>query len=379
MKWTALLIFLAMIFSGCIHPRIPRTVTDNTSAAALSRDTGSLRSMERAVRNSLDALSKLDNREKVNLGYITLTTGDLVETLATFLEILHQSSDLEDLRAMIREHFELYEIPEPVTFTAYYEPVLRGSLVKTARFRYPLYRTPEEIRSHGSQSSPSPGGDETVIYHSRETIDSRGALEGRNLELVYLEDPVERFFLHVQGAGSVHLTDQRVLRVQYDGSNGRPYTSIGKALIDEGKLLPEEGSLPGIKRYLLGHPDEMDRVMHINERYIFFKITQTGTQGVQDVELTPYRSLATDPEVIPIGSLLFYRTEFPLFDSEGKLTGWQERSAFGVSQDVGDAIRGPFRADIFTGEGRIAAATAGHLKTKGKLYVLLRKPSFPAQ
>ena len=355
------LVWLLTIFAGCVRGPVPGATLEKIATVPMAREERFIASMERAVANSLESLSRLSGEEVVSLGNRTLTTGDLMETLETFLAVLRQTSDGSNLWNRVGERFDFYEVPAPVTFTAYYEPAVTGSLVETDRFRYPLYQVPPEVAAGGAA-------------HTREAIDSQGVLAGRGLELVYLEDPVERFFLHIQGAGTVRLPGNQLLKVQYDGSNGLPYRSIGKILIAEGKLEPREGSLPGIKRYLQNHPEEMAGIMSLNERYIFFKASESGTQGVNDVELTPYRSLATDPAAIPIGSLLFYSTSFPEFDSQGTLTGWREKSAFAVSQDVGDAIRGLFRADIFTGGGALAEATAGHLKTRGKLYVLLLKP-----
>jgi len=276
---------------------------------------------------------------------------------------------MRDVYPVLKERFHLYEIPGPVVFTGYYEPVLEGSLVPSGRFRYPLYRCPEELkeaqRPPGSSPVPAP------LFYTRKEIDEEGVLAGRGLELLYLDDPVERFFLQIEGAGMIRLPGNRLIRVQYDGSNGRPYTSIGRVLIEEGKLSPEEATLPGIQAYLRRHAGERTRILNRNERYIFFKISNRPSQGVLDMVLTPYRSLATDPRFLPAGSLLFYRTSFPELDERGKVIGWKESGRFAVSQDIGKAIEGPRRADIFVGVGERAAFLAGRLKSKGKLFLLL--------
>ncbi|MDX1764499.1 MAG: MltA domain-containing protein, partial [bacterium] len=365
MRYALGVVCLLAVLAGCVHGPLSQRGLEKTETVPISREERFLASMERAVSNSLEALSRRSGEEPVSLGARVLTTEELIKTLEAFLEVLRQTPDGSNFWDRVGERFDFYQVPAPVTFTAYYEPLLTGSLVETDRFRYPLYKLPPEIEQERA-------------VHTREAIDSRGVLAGRGLELVYLDDPVERFFLHIQGAGTVRLPGNQLLNVQYDGSNGLPYRSIGKVLIDEGKLEPREGSLPGIKGFLESHPSEMERLMNLNERYIFFKASETGTQGVHDVELTPYRSLATDPAAIPVGSLLFYSTSFPEFGPQGRLTGWKEKSAFAVSQDVGDAIRGLSRADIFTGGGALAEATAGHLKTQGKLYVLLLKPGQPS-
>jgi membrane-bound lytic murein transglycosylase A len=368
---------LFLFLLGCFPPR-PTGISLQKKALPplLHEDNGTRSSLEQAVQNTMSALATLDPAERVTIGDRTLTVRDLRETLSSFLDILDPSLDEKERAIRMGERFDLYEVPREVLFTGYYEPLLSGSLVPTDRFRYPLYRRPEELK----EKTFHPGGGNRgreEIYFSRKEIDEEGALRGRGLELVYLEDPVERFFLHVEGAGSIRLPDQRILQVQYDGCNNRPYRSIGKILIEEGKLASGDASLPGIKTYLNEHPADRDRILNLNERYVFFKITDRGSQGVLDMELTPYRSLATDPRFLPTGSLLFYVTRFPLFNPEGKLVDWREEAFFAVSQDIGEAIEGPLRADIYMGVGAEAAIRAGHMMSSGRIYVLLRKPDRP--
>jgi membrane-bound lytic murein transglycosylase A len=144
-------------------------------------------------------------------------------------------------------------------------------------------------------------------------------------------------------------------------------------LIDKGKLASEEASLPGIKAYLRGHPEEQEKSMNADTRYVFFKTAEGGARGVLDMLLTPFHSLATDPRVLPTGSLLYYVTPVPLLDSAGEVSGWREEAHFAVSQDIGEAIAGPLRADIYFGTGEAAAARAGQMMAKGRIYLLLLK------
>jgi membrane-bound lytic murein transglycosylase A len=219
-----------------------------------------------------------------------------------------------------------------------------------------------------------PFGGAPRAYYSREEIEQGGVLRGRGLELVYLDSAVERFVLHVQGAGDIRLPDGRVRHVQYDGSNERPYTSVGRILRDSGSLDPGEINLPRIKAYLHSHPGEAEQIMNENERYIFFRESDRGAEGVRDTLLTPYRSLATDPRVIPTGTVCYYEVPDPEFDVAGDPAGGGKRTGFAVSQDVGAAIRGPHRVDLYVGRGAQAERLAGHLKTRGRLYILMRKP-----
>ncbi len=384
MRHRNLFILLLIILPGCIPLHSPRTSGipfARTDAYPLLEETGPIESIKSAVQNSLVAVSRLEPGKQVIIGNRSCTARDLQETLSSFLEILSDAKDASDLNGRIIRKFDLYEVPGPVLFTGYYAPVLAGSLEPTGRFRYPLYLRPDDLIRKNSLPCLGiiPFFYENRGYFTREEIDTQGALSGRGLELLYLNDPVERFFLHVQGSGIIRLPDGSVVRVRYDGNNGRPYTSLGKVLINDGRLETNEVTLPAIKQYLRLHPGEQEEIMNRNERYIFFKTTETGPQGAGDVVLTPYRSLATDPAVIPPGSLCYYSTLFPLFNQAGEPMGWQEQAGFAVSQDTGEAIRGHQRVDIFLGEGDLAAETAGHLKSRGNLYILLKKDVDPHQ
>ncbi|PIS37732.1 MAG: hypothetical protein COT35_04450 [Nitrospirae bacterium CG08_land_8_20_14_0_20_52_24] len=382
MKRRRLFILFLMILQGCIPLHPPKTSGipfARTDAYPLMEDTGHLESIKSAVQNSLEAVSRLKPQDQVMIGNRSCTARDLQEALSSFLQILSDAKDASELNGRIRQAFDLYEVPGPILFTGYYSPLLQGSLKPTERFRYPLYRRPDDLITKNSPSCLGfiPFSSAKQGHFTRKEIDTQGTLSGRGLELLYLDDPVERFFLHVQGSGIIRLPDGSTVRVRYDGSNGRSYTSLGKVLINQGRLETHEVTLPTIKKYLRLHPGEQEEIMNRNERYIFFKTTEAGPQGAGDMVLTPYRSLATDPAVIPTGSLCYYSARFPLFNQLGEINGWQERGGFAVSQDTGGAIRGHQRVDIFLGEGDSAAATAGHLKSGGKLYILLRKDQDP--
>ncbi len=335
-------------------------------------------SLQNALQHSLDSLSGETPASSCLRPGGMNSRQESRETLSLFLEVLAGASHREDLRTEIARRFDLYVVAEPVLFTAYYQPLLAGSPVPTERFRYPLYRRPPDLSHQRKRpcvlgwlalsGAPRP-------YFSREEIDQGGALGGRGLELLYLDSTIERFVLHIQGAGDIRMPDGRVRHVQYDGSNGRPYTSVGRVLRDAGRLGPHEINLPRIKTYLRSHPGEAARVMSENQRYIFFWESARGAEGAGGTLLTPYRSLATDPRVIPMGTVCYYDLPVPEFDAAGDPSGLGRRSGFAVSQDVGAAIRGPRRADLYVGRGPEAERLAGHLRTEGQLYILRRKPA----
>ena len=199
-----------------------------------------------------------------------------------------------------------------------------------------------------------------------EEIDA-GALAGRGLELLWAADPVDAFFLHVQGSGRVIFPDGRVQRVGFAGSNGHSFYAIGRALIEEGIVSREESSMQKIRDWLRANPDKAREVMQRNARYIFFRtIDGDGPIGAQGVPLTPGRSLAVDSSLLPLGVPLWLDTTWPATDKPLR--------RLMVAQDVGSAIKGAVRGDFFWGSGEPALEQAGRMKQTGRYYLLLPKP-----
>jgi membrane-bound lytic murein transglycosylase A len=233
--------------------------------------------------------------------------------------------------------------------TGYYEPELTGSRIKDAAHPYPLYRRP-----------PNP------TAFDRAEIDG-GALAGQGLELLWVNDRVEAFFLQVQGSGRVRLADGEVVRVGFAGTNERPYASIGKAMVDAGIMTKEQASLQTIRAYLNAHPDEIDSWLHRNPRYVFFKEApadpNTGPLGALGVPLTPQRSIAVDPAVVALNLPVWLDTTVP-----GTNAPLQRLV---VAQDKGSAIKGPGRVDLFWGAGVDAEAMAGPMRQQGTYWVIV--------
>ena len=289
----------------------------------------------------------------------------------------------------LREKFRFYRsAAKEVLFTGYYEASLKGSLSQNPRFPYPLYRRPPdlvEVDPRDFSASPPPREFPRLIrgratpegrllpYYSRGEID-RGALAGKGLELAWVEDPVELFFLHIQGSGVISLEDGGEVRIHVAAQNGLPYKPIGRLFKERGLLKPEEISLQSLRAYLKTHPEERNAIFAYNPSYIFFETVTQGPLGATGVCLTPYRSLAIDPSLFPLGVPAYLETEEPLFDSQGRLLGWRRFSRLFISLDTGGAIKGPGRADIFTGFGERAEAIAGVMKQKGRLFFLAPSP-----
>lgn len=247
--------------------------------------------------------------------------------------------------------------------TGYHEPLLTGSLQRERPGQVPLYRRPPDIESAGAARYRLVDGRRTP-YPARSEIEKSGMLAGR--ELVWLDDPVEAFFLQIQGSGRVQLRDGSMLRVGFADHNGHQYRAIGAELIARGALARGEVDAPAIKAWLRANPDQARAVMHSNPRYIFFRELPTpadaGPPGSLAVPLTPMRSVATDPGFVPAGALLYLETRYP---DDGRPLA---RAV--LSQDRGAAIVGGVRADIFFGAGSEAERLAGLMKEPGRLWLL---------
>lgn len=268
----------------------------------------------------------------------------------------------------------------PGLLTAYFEPEYRGSRQPSPHYRVPVYRRPADLRNivaeadrasaagHFSHMRAGPEG--LVPYATREEIE-RGALAGQGLELVWLADPVEAFILHVQGSGRVLLDDGTVVRLTYDGKNGHSYTSVGKFLIEQGQLPAEGLTLDVLADWLRADPSRGRQVMWRNASFVFFRElsqNEPGPLGADGRVLTPGRSLAVDPGFHALGTPIFV-------DAPSLQFGGRPFRRLMIAQDVGSAIRGPERGDIFVGAGPDAGRVAGAVKHPGRFFVLLpRRP-----
>jgi membrane-bound lytic murein transglycosylase A len=268
-------------------------------------------------------------------------------------------------------------------FTGYYQPVIEGSLVPTEKFRYPIYGKPADLVSAERVTlEPKPTvekifgraeGEQFTPYYTRREIDEGGSLRGRGLEIAWLADPVDLFFLHIQGSGVVRLADGTHLSVGYAAQNGWPYRSIGRLLIDRGKVPKEEMSMQRLRRYLDENPQERDEILAYNESYVFFRILENGALGSLDVPVTAGRSIATDARLFPKGALAWIQTQAPVIDAAGHLTGWRSLARFVLNQDTGGAIHGLQRADLYFGTGEEPAGLAGYMNRRGKIFFLMLK------
>jgi membrane-bound lytic murein transglycosylase A len=317
-----------------------------------------------------------------------VTVRELSESLLALREILRRDEPVEIRQERIRETFDVYRSTgldgkDTVLFTGYFEPVLEGSLKKTAKHKYPIYRAPADAvvvnlgkfreRQQGDQLVGRVKNGELVPYYSRSEIEDLAVLTGRNLEIAWVDDRINLFFLHTQGSGKIKLPNGKLLQIGYAMKNGRPYQSVGRFLIDTGKITQQDMSYQAIKRYLREHPEDLSEILGHNESFIFFREVKEGPVGSLGEVLTAGRSIATDAAVFPRGALAFIRTQKPILDREGNVVSWAPFSRFVVSQDAGGMIKGAGRVDLFCGTGDEAEMLAGSLKERGELYFLVKK------
>lgn len=284
-----------------------------------------------------------------------LQTCDLL-TAPDWVPLCRLAADANQTDASARAFFELFFRPvmigaPPALFTGYYEPELDGSPVRTPRFSWPIYRRPPELQ-------------DGQTFYDRATIEN-GALRGRGLELAWLEDPVDVYFLQVQGSGRIRMPDGRMMRVGYAGRNGFAYRSVGQELIRRGTHTADQVSAQEIRSYVrrMG-PMGLD-LLNINPSYIFFRKlsdlpADKGPIGAMGRSITTLRSVAIDPAYTPLGAPVWIEK-----------TGADPIRALMVAQDTGGAIKGPQRADIFYGTGMAAGDAAGTVKDGGRMILLL--------
>ena len=268
----------------------------------------------------------------------------------------HKSLSEVKLREIIHRHLVphrmIYGEHKTGRMTGYYEPLIRGSYRRSGVYQTPVYKKP-----------PS-----NISCQPRASI-VRGGLAGRGLELLWVNDPVDLFFLHIQGSGRVLLDDGRVIRIGYDGANSHAYYAIGKTFIERGIFSKDTVSLDNMKIWLRNHPNEAESIMSLNESYVFFRfLDEDGAIGSQGISITPERTLAVDPKYISLGTLVWIHTPSP-FPKHSPLQRMM------VAQDTGGAIKGPLRCDFFWGFGRKAEQAAGCMNSQAEIYVLLPRPS----
>jgi peptidoglycan lytic transglycosylase A len=337
------------------------------------------------VSEALPALKRSCGKLRRQSDTDTIAPAEIGGTVAAWREACDALSRLSDgsgdaaVRDFLSTWFVAYEVRAgdgAGLFTGYYEPELNGSLEQREGFDTPLLARPSDLvlvnlgdwraGLRGERIAGRLRSGRLIPYESRAEIET-GAL-GDNVEtLAWIDDPVDVFFLHIQGSGRIRLDNGQVLRVGYDGHNGHSYYPIGRYLVENGEIDKDAISLQTIRAWLHAHPEQMRGVMDLNPSYIFFRtIDGDGPIGAQGVALTAGRSLAVDRRYIPLGAPVWLDVDYP--DESGN-----PLQRLVVAQDTGGAIKGGVRGDVFWGHGPTAAEKAGPMAATGRYFVLLPK------
>jgi membrane-bound lytic murein transglycosylase A len=394
LRWSCLIVFIGVL-AACA-PMRPVSV----EAPALMRvsirdyprfeDSGGFKMLDNSIAQSLNYLHKLPPERSIAFGRDTYTVAHLIESLEDFRRLILAAPSPSELNRAIRSRYHVYRaagLPQSndVLFTGYYEPLLEGSRRASRRFSIPVYGRPADLVDidlslfaadlAGRRIQGRYTNGRVVPYPTRGEIRRMQDFDKLAPPVAWLKDEVDLLVLQIQGSGKIRVENGDILHIQFDSSNGRPYQSIGRRLIDQGRITAQDMSMPAIRSYLQQHPELIGDILDHNPRYIFFKKAGRGPRGALGVPLTPLRSLAVDRRIFPSAALAFFSTRFPQVNAVGNIEQWGSYSSFALTQDAGSAITGPGRVDIFMGAGRTAEVAAGHLKHHGRLHFLVLKSS----
>ncbi|MEH1911181.1 MAG: murein transglycosylase A [Nostoc sp.] len=334
--------------------------------------TGDRNALLAAIDNSLLYLTKSDAIAAYqNYPVKEITLNRVRRSLVRFRQLVVSSKSAAQLQASVRREFVFYQSvgndgKGAVKFTAYYEPVYTASRVRTAIYKYPVYRLPPDFSQW-----PKP-------HPKRIDLEGKDGLQGnksklRGLELLWFRDRLDAYMVHIQGSAQIKLTNGKTTSIGYAGGTDYPWTSIGKELAKDGKLPLNGLTLPRMIAYFRQKPQELNNYLPRWERFIFFQETGgTAATGSIHVPVTAERSIATDKSLMPPGALALIYNSFPYPASRGKLEN-RTVSRFVLDQDTGSAIKGPGRVDYFMGSGKLAGDRAGITGGNGSLYYLLLK------
>lgn len=358
------------------------------------------------------ALHREPEQVAVAHGDLAITWGEIARTLTRLQELLPR---LDHEPGLFAAEFHWLRLAEGAAFSGYYEPVFKASRTRKPGYAHPIYRLPPDLKQMdlglfrpeyiGQRLPYRLKNGVPVPYYTRAEIDGspdvqeksarssgtgvsrQGVLRGKGLELAWLADPLDVYFLHVQGSGRLRFSDGAEVPVRFAGSNGRPYLSIGKYLSGLNRISPDNVSMQSIRQWLIEHPEEQQSVLSRNNRYIFFSLeskrsaasgkvrpansADSGPIGSMGVPIQPWITLAVDRTTFPLGAVLAFEVPLPNVSTPPQAEG-HTLFGLGLAQDSGEAIRGR-RVDLFCGRGEQAAAVAGRLNTPGEVWLLLAK------
>lgn len=348
-------------------------------------DTADRTSLRAALRQSRRWLRGRPADRVFVCGPRDVTVGEMLTALNRFDEILTTDPTPEELARHVLAEFDLFESAGDhsgeMLITGYFEPMIAASRQRRPGYDVPIYGRPTDLidinlgdfseRFTGERLAGRLKGRRLVPYTDRQQLRQGATIPAATL--AWAADRVDLFFLEVQGSGTLQYPDGSEQRIGYAASNGRPYRSIGRLLIDEGRIPREKMSLQALRSYLSAHPDEVHRVLDYNPSVVFFRHLEGAPVGNLGFPVTAERSLAVDQKLFPAGALAFLVSDIPGLAADGTTVAEAPLERFVLLQDTGGAIRGADRADFFWGRGADAAARAGAMKQPGRLYVVLPK------
>jgi peptidoglycan lytic transglycosylase A len=351
-----------------------RKITDPLEIPDFTLACLDLAELREAVNYSLNYLQKPSSRQFYPIGDITHDRA--LQSLETFAKLLDSGLAGAQLNQAIREQFDVYtsvgcDDSGTVLFTGYYTPIFDGSFARTARFRYPLYKQPDDLvkDSRGEILGRRLPNGHITPYPSRTVIENSGMLRGK--ELAWLSDPFEVYIAQVQGSAKLKLPDGKLATVGYAANNGHEYTSVQKQLVKDGKIPADRISLAAMIDYFKQHKEQINTYIRRNARFVFFKKEESQPLGCLNEPVTAYRTIATDKSIFPRAALAFIATTLPR--AVGGEPVKQLYSGFALDQDAGGAIRAPGRCDVYLGQGDMAGQLAGQTYQEGRLYYLFLK------
>lgn len=376
---TYIIFFLSLIFISACAPRLTIGLSGYPGLKLVRsvdfHDLPDKGSLKEACLRQIEVLEKIlagDNISSEKRAYY--------EEMADITRVLMSGLESSGFDEFISNNFEFYRAEKEgsVLFTGYYTPLLHGSRVKNERYRYPVYGAPDDLVyvdlekfGRAGKIKGAVNGKELVPYYKREEIEKGSGF--KQTPILYVDDKVALFFMHIQGSGIVEMDDGKRIRLNYADSNGHPYTSIGKQLILDNEIAAAQMSMEAIKDYFLRHPEKIDYYFNRNPSYVFFKEDDGGPYGSTGTAVTAFRSIATDADHFPKYGLAYIATEIPGGKDESGNINSRPFSALAFDHDSGGAIKGGERIDIYFGEGERAAFLAGFMKHSGSIYYLKMK------
>jgi membrane-bound lytic murein transglycosylase A len=342
-----------------------RKITDPSRIPDYTKAFSDTDGLLEAISNSLNYMAKPSSQKFYPYGGITHEHA--VRTLQELKKLVASGLSPQQMNAVLREKFDTYisvgcDNQGTVLFTGYYTPIFDGSTIRTDRYQYPLYKSPNDLLKGPDGTILGQKGMDGQIrqYPSREDIQKSNILTGN--ELVWLSDPFEVYIVHVQGSAKIRMPGGQIETVGYAAHNGWEYQSIRQKMIADGKFTEKNINMKAMIDYFKAHPDEVDMYVNKNPRFVFFKSEEGDPRGSLNESVTPFRTIATDKTIYPRAMFAFVAVDI------------DKPIGFALDQDTGGAIRAAGRCDVYMGVGDHAGELAGKTYREGQLYYLFIKP-----